>query len=640
MRDVSCQLLVAMLSASATRWLVWVGLVLLTLLIIALMRSAWGQSRPLSKCIFLSLIAHLLLAIYLTTVNIVASGGGSGDGGTIEVALWDLPVGETSLGDPHATEVPVGEAVSVPTGKPAVEVPAPKQQESAPVVVTPPAPQLVERPPPKTVEVTQPPPVQRPKEDYEFPVSELPKAAEQSKPQVAADVPPPPQQTEQTKLIEVTRPKQTTTPTTTRQQPLAQNQGNKTEATTGQTTGSAANGNSTVAKGAPSGSNSAGGALSGTAPAGTVPPGSTNGVPGPLQLRLAGDHGAGYGFGGNKDTEAAVASALAWLASMQSADGRWNASQLGAGREVMIDGQDRRGAGSQADTGISALALLAFLASGNTHLSGKYKANVQRGLEFLMVSQAPDGNLAGNATLYEKTYCHAMAMFAVSEGLAMTRDLRLEPAVRRAVAYSLAVQDPNGGGWRYQPRDPGDTSQLGWQVMALKSAELSGIAMGDATRQLIARFLASVTSGRSGGLAAYRLGHAPSRAMTAEALVCRQFLGIPTSGAAVQEAADFVIGERPGQSQANVYYWYYGSLALFQLQNAHWKAWNEALQKTLLASQHASGPMAGSWDPDDTWGSYGGRVYATALSALCLEVYYRYLPVQVATAAARAQAPK
>jgi len=32
----------------------------------------------------------------------------------------------------------------------------------------------------------------------------------------------------------------------------------------------------------------------------------------------------------------------------------------------------------------------------------------------------------------------------------------------------------------------------------------------------------------------------------------------------------------------------------------------------------------GSWDPIDAWGTAGGRVYATAINALTLEVYYRY----------------
>jgi hypothetical protein len=46
-----------------------------------------------------------------------------------------------------------------------------------------------------------------------------------------------------------------------------------------------------------------------------------------------------------------------------------------------------------------------------------------------------------------------------------------------------------------------------------------------------------------------------------------------------------------------------------------------------VESQIADGPQVGSWDPDNEWGGYGGRVYSTALAAMCLEVYYRYLPV-------------
>ncbi len=77
----------------------------------------------------------------------------------------------------------------------------------------------------------------------------------------------------------------------------------------------------------------------------------------------------------------------------------------------------------------------------------------------------------------------------------MTHDPRLEKPVRRAIAYTVASQDPRGGGWRYRPGDPGDTSQLGWQLMALKSAELAGIPMPASTRSGIIRFLQSVSSG-------------------------------------------------------------------------------------------------------------------------------------------------
>jgi len=51
------------------------------------------------------------------------------------------------------------------------------------------------------------------------------------------------------------------------------------------------------------------------------------------------------------------------------------------------------------------------------------------------------------------------------------------------------------------------------------------------------------------------------------------------------------------------------------------------MQRELLARQRHDGALVGSWDPDNLWGNYGGRVYSTAMATLCLEVYYRYLPL-------------
>jgi hypothetical protein len=222
-------------------------------------------------------------------------------------------------------------------------------------------------------------------------------------------------------------------------------------------------------------------------------------------------------------------------------------------------------------------------------------------------------------------YCHAMATFAMSEAFAMSRDVRLESAARKAVDFCIAAQHRPSGGWRYQSGEAGDTSQHGWQVMALKSAELAGIRIPDATREGMVRYLNSVSSGPHKGLASYRPGHAATRAMTAEALVCRQFLGMARTNPAADEAGDYLLAELPGKSEANLYYWYYATLGMYQLQGDHWQRWNEALQPALVLSQRDDGRMAGSWDPDAVWGAYGGRVFSTALSTLCLEVYYRYL---------------
>jgi hypothetical protein len=74
----------------------------------------------------------------------------------------------------------------------------------------------------------------------------------------------------------------------------------------------------------------------------------------------------------------------------------------------------------------------------------------------------------------------------------------------------------------------------------------------------------------------------------------------------------------------DMYYWYYGSYAMFQMGGRHWKAWNKAMKTAVLDSQRQDGAHLGSWDPVGPWGMKGGRVYSTASMVLCLEVYFRY----------------
>jgi hypothetical protein len=351
-------------------------------------------------------------------------------------------------------------------------------------------------------------------------------------------------------------------------------------------------------------------------------------MPETYRLRVTGDHlGAALAGGGSKETEAAVQAALRWLAEHQSQDGRWEARRNEAGRETAPDGRSRPNAGADADTGMTGLALLATLGSGNTHLRGEYRENVRRGINFLLASQDSQGCLSGTADRYAAMYCHAIAAFAMGEDYGMTGERRLEPPLRRAIAYTVAAQDPYGGGWRYQPHDAGDTSQLGWQFMALRSAQTAGIPMPESTRQGIIRYLQSVASHGNGGLAAYRPFEAPSHTITAEAMLCWQFVGISRDHPACDEAVNYLLTAPPGGGKTNFYYWYYGTLVMYQFQGDSWQRWNAAVTTQLVNLQNKEGPLAGSWDPDAVWGGYGGRIYSTALGAMCLEVYYRFSPI-------------
>lgn len=346
-------------------------------------------------------------------------------------------------------------------------------------------------------------------------------------------------------------------------------------------------------------------------------------------------------YGGSAESEAAVDRSLRWLASMQHPDGYWDASESGAGQiGVDEDGVDRKFAGRESDTGITALAVLAFLGKLNTVNQGEYSDNVHRALRWLASQQrtlswqdggSTPGYLGGNASVFAGMYCHGMATFALAEAYAMSRDdieaQWLREPLQLAVDFIVDTQLQDGG-WRYVRGQPdGDMSMFGWQLMALKSAETAGIRVPETTKRRMIEFLIDRRKGRYGGLAGYRAKDQPTAPMTAEALFCRQMLGVGDSPETTREAIGFLLQNPPRRTEMNLYYWYYGTLALFQLGNEEWRAWNQSLRDLLIAEQRTTGPLAGSWDPRGAWGGFGGRIYSTAIATLSLEVYYRYLPL-------------
>ena len=115
--------------------------------------------------------------------------------------------------------------------------------------------------------------------------------------------------------------------------------------------------------------------------------------------------------------------------------------------------------------------------------------------------------------------------------------------------------------------------------------------------------------------------------MTAEALACRYFLQKSVAQPTVREATRRIADQKPSSNHINLYYWYYGTLAMYHAGGVEWENWNNQLKQTLLQTQNRQGDRAGSWSPDGVWGGYGGEVYSTAMATLNLEVYYRYLPL-------------
>lgn len=214
-------------------------------------------------------------------------------------------------------------------------------------------------------------------------------------------------------------------------------------------------------------------------------------------------------------------------------------------------------------------------------------------------------------------------------------EIRLRSALLRAITYTISQQDPRSGGWRYKFGQEGDVSMFGWQMMSLKSAAIAGVSINPTVRQNMIDFLNSVRQGDNGGLFGYRRSvqqdgqetEPVTPVMTAEALFCQQMLGYPRDSAASREAVQYILRNMPRLSELNMYYWYYGTLAMYQYGGQPWEEWNSVVRDTLISQQRHDGVFAGSWDPDGPWGRYGGRLYSTAISTLTLEVYYRLLPL-------------
>jgi hypothetical protein len=357
-------------------------------------------------------------------------------------------------------------------------------------------------------------------------------------------------------------------------------------------------------------------------------------------------------YGGSGRTEGAVTRGLKWLAEHQDEDGGWSADGFQRHcRHVTPCG----GRGfPEFDTGVAALAVLAFLGAGHAPAPAAfdvrspvvaagsedrspYRRNVEKALDYLLGRQ--DGRGAFGAVGENYLYNHALATLAVSEALAMTGARRFRESLEAAVAFSASAQQ-SGGGWDYTARSTGrnDLSITGWQVMALHAAAAAGVEVPGRVLDRCRAYLAGAMTADGQGIYT-NLGQEAGRRginMVAVGLLSRLYMGASRNDRVVRAAAGRILRAHPDwestaswdQTFQSYYYWYTATLALFHLGGEEWKAWNFFVARAVLALQSARPHEEGSWPPEPSWiGASGGRVYATALNVLTLETYYRYEPL-------------
>ncbi|OYV87519.1 MAG: hypothetical protein B7Z73_09970, partial [Planctomycetia bacterium 21-64-5] len=193
--------------------------------------------------------------------------------------------------------------------------------------------------------------------------------------------------------------------------------------------------------------------------------------------------------GGSPESEDAVSRGLRWLQAHQLPSGGWCFDL----KQGPCQGHCRDSGSEVSTTGATGLALLAFLGRGETHFEGEYQETVQRGIYYLtgqMRIGERGGDLRGESG--GTMYSHGIAAIALCEAYAMTRDPTLEPFAQKAIDFIVGAQDPRTGGWRYEPRMPGDTTVSGWQIMALKSGQMAYLRVPYETIERAGHFLDSV----------------------------------------------------------------------------------------------------------------------------------------------------
>jgi len=321
-------------------------------------------------------------------------------------------------------------------------------------------------------------------------------------------------------------------------------------------------------------------------------------------------------YGGSPEGQRAVLRALAWLAEVQQPNGSWKGPN---------------------DVACTGMALLVFLAHGETPLSETYGDTVRTSIIWLstaMKNTPENGNCGGRA------YSHGIATYALAEAYGMTRIPMLRTAMDKGLARIIGGQQA-GGGFDYNYRGAGDGGRWdlsvgGWQYQALKAGYMSG----SQTPGLEAAITKSVSFIKNEAYANKKFGYASPGSggnMTGVGTVALQLMGERDS-AQVRSALDTIGMERLAlyrnikdrtdwtvNGGKSLYGWYYDTQAMFNLQGKEWRQWQKVFEPVLVKYQHPKGYWAadghGFNDKDDA-----GRILSTCWATLQLEVYYRYLP--------------
>jgi hypothetical protein len=319
------------------------------------------------------------------------------------------------------------------------------------------------------------------------------------------------------------------------------------------------------------------------------------------------------GLGGR--SESSVGKALNWLRDHQLANGAWNPTGVVEGSK-------------DANAGLTGLALLTFLAHGETPASAEYGNTVIRAIRFLVDNQDARGIFQPAGA--HAVYGHAIATYAIAETYTMTENALLKEPMERAVKVILDGQQQNGGyDYDYMLSGRNDSSVAAWQIQALKAAQLAGArhATLDASiqRAMDGMLLHSVK--RPDGSRGFGYASAGSRpSISAAAALCMHMVGRggrPETKQTLEYIKPFVPDWADSQIRdagGSIYFWYYAAQARFHADPGGriFKDFSDPMVEAFSKHQNADGSWTDPTEPKH------GPVMGTSLGALTLMVYYRH----------------
>ena len=363
------------------------------------------------------------------------------------------------------------------------------------------------------------------------------------------------------------------------------------------------------------------------------------------------------------ESEKTVEAGLRWIAVHQNSNGGWSFDLGNCG----IKGGCSHPGKHSSKTAATAIAILPFLGAGYTHLDGQYKNVVKKGLQFLLDSRnSVETSVGQNLTqdAMQGMYAQGIATLALCEAYGITRgkaktksdqefEIKLRDAAQNAIRYIEYAQVQQGqfvGGWRYRAGAPsGDLSVSGWQMLALKSGLLSGLQVKSTTLTRAELFLNSTQydEGRQYNYLPVQfpydkeldsresIGRYPDSPYTCTAigLLLRMYLGAKPGFQPLDEGIGYLdrwgglkseTKARSAGGHCNLYYAYYGTLAMKHYGGSAWIRWYPELRDFLVQSQATGGHESGSWFFPDPYCDTGGRLLNTAFAIMILEAPYRH----------------